>query len=192
MRVAAMQERFRALAQQQEQLVDIVDEMLMTDRKVPTDLDATQPLDEANAKADAGSGVGSKEEDKRTVASTMEMTSLLSLLEPPKQPGEEDPSVLYGPESDFAKDAARQEEFLLPSESVPAPRLLELHDVVLDLRRQMESEVVADYLGTFEEKIPEEEIVVAKIPIEEIERKEKMMEEVSSEIPQKLHLLPCT
>ena len=168
-RVAAMQERFKALAQQQEQLVEMVDEMLG---------------DTTTSSSGRGRGGGDRMsatltlggEDKKDQKADMEATrNLLDLLEG-------DDSVRYGPETDFTRDAAREEEFLLTTESVPAPRLVELHDVVLNLRRDMEAEVMPDILGRFEEKVPEEEIVVAKIAVEEIQKKEKMIEEVGSDI----------
>jgi len=159
-RVAAMQERFKALAQQQEQLVEMVDEMLGDN--------AINRRAESEKKLRGPFPLESEDSEKELGATR----NLLQTLE-----GND--SVKYGPESDFSKDAAREEEFLLSSEAIPAPRLVELHDVVLDLRRDMEAEVLPDVLGRFEEKVPEEEIVIAKIPVEEIEKKEKMVEEVS-------------
>jgi hypothetical protein len=161
-RLHELQERFAKLAQQQQALAHFEDDIMRDKRrssiKAGGDVNqATQPVSrpETPALPDLPSPIG-------------------IMLQGVK----EDDDTRFGANSQFSRDSQRDETFLRFDEIIPAPRLLELHDVVLDLRRRIDTESVPDYMDLFEQQVPAQEVVIAKIPVEEIEKKEKIIEEV--------------
>eukprot|EP00952_Eustigmatos_sp_NYUAD-ZCMA_P007310 31018-Eustigmatos_ZCMA.PRE.1 len=80
---------------------------------------------------------------------SMESSSVRpSLIPLVLQPDIEDPyGSRFGVNSDFEQDARRDDAFLNEDATIPTPRLVDLEEVVLDLRHGLEMEEIPDYMG---------------------------------------------
>lgn len=177
-RILGLTERFQKLAEQHQELANIEDE-LMTEGSTATSIPALAKTTSLSHVGDPSilrhdGSHGTERPDATTIGVTPSSTGPSSFDEEKEM----DDGTRFGVGSDFSKDAKRDDMFLSNEMHVPAPRLLSLHDVAIDMREELENEAIPDFLGEFEDKVPEEELVIAKIPIEELEKKERMIEEV--------------
>lgn len=158
-RMNQLQERFAKLALQQEQLAGIEQDLMADTEAIPIRR-AESAVGLSVAGEEMGGGMtramsgmldGSASANSSTTALGGEaagrpaaLTPILG-LETKAEP--EDDGTRFGLGSLFEKDARRDDRFLDEEADIPMPRLVDLHDVVLDLRQTLATEPMPDFLG---------------------------------------------
>lgn len=155
-RINLLQERFARLAAQQEQMAGLEMDIMADTAAV---LPRANSMQTRSASTDFGGMSMSVAGGEGTLQSSMALSGSTAgpdtqrdlTMAPMTLPFDtrmdlEEDGTRFGPGSLFERDAKRDDRFLEEDAGVPPPRLVDLHDVVLDIRRSLATETLPDFL----------------------------------------------